>query len=136
MDTLRYSLASPRIFGTIGGKAFLSPVRPACQWATPPRGEYWMSLVVHPVYGAFALATPAVLGLKTLSAQDASDLLKRAAAFVPTESLKPPREAAHSPQPFGLSDKSSDLIALVVVTGFSELVEALRRVNGVTLSVG
>jgi hypothetical protein len=136
MDALRYSLASPRIFGTISGKAFSSPVRPACVWATPPRGEYWMSLVVNPVYGTFALATPAILGRRTHSAQEASDLLKRAAAFVPTESWKPPRETAHSPQPFALSATSSNLIALVVVTGFPELVEALRRVNGVPLSVG
>jgi hypothetical protein len=136
MDALRYSLASPGLFGTISGRTFSSPVRPASRWATPPRGEYWMSLVLNPVYGTFALATPAILGPKTFSAQDASELLKRAAAFVPTESMTPPREIALSPQPFALSDKGSDLIALVVATGFPQLVDALRRVNGVPLSVG
>jgi hypothetical protein len=94
-----------------------------------------MSLVLNPVYGTFALATPAILGRKTVSTQEASDLLRRAAAFVPTESMKPPTETARSPQPFGLSDKSSGLIALVVVTGFPALVGALREVNGVSLSV-
>ena len=135
MDALRYSLASPRLFGTLSGKPFSSSIRPACVWATPPRGEYWMSLVLNPVYGTFALAMPAILNQRLVSAQDASDLLKQAAAFVPTESLTPPRETALSPQPFALSDKSSDLIALVVVTGFPALVDALRAARGMPLSV-
>jgi len=135
MDALRYSLASPRLVGTIKSKPFSSSVRPACVWATPPRGDYWLSLVVNPVYGTFVLAMPAVLGQQTPSAQEASDILKRAAAFVPTESMKPPRERALSPQPFAFSDRSGDLIALVVATGFPALVEGLRGVRGVPLSV-
>jgi hypothetical protein len=95
-----------------------------------------MSLVVNPVYGTFAIATPAILGQKTLTAQEASDLLKRASAFIPIEQHKPPTATARGPQPFGLSDKSSDIIALVVVTGFPALVEALGGVNGVPLAVG